>query len=705
MTNKFSFLRWVFGLVVIILIMMLYWSSILIEQDLKKVLIQMAELKQQLSTLRSETQSLKCQPSFSPSTKEKPSASTSQQQKDIYPNLLKEDLFFTQTLPKLVGKGFVPKGIRYEAMLGRPQNLHPFNSFKDVSSMLNMCIPSVGQLQFGKYETLAPSLAIKLEARPRKDMPDVNEYWIHLRDDLYWAPIQPEFVPADLKLAPHFFSPHRVTSHDFKFYYDVVMNPYLSESKASSLRTYYNDMEEIEIVDDQTFIVRWKPNAVYSPLGIQEKKIKYTSLGLTGALQPLPRFIYQYFPDGKKIVDDDSASNTYRTNSVWAQNFTQHWAKNLIASCGPWLFNGLSDEGVKFTRNADYFQQDQVLVQGLHYTFKESFEAIWQDFKAGKIDLCSLAPSQLPEWKNFLNSTVYRQQEARGLGIKSLEYVDLAYFYIGWNEATAFFSSKQVRKAMTMAIDRNRIIEQNLNNMGIPITGPFFRYSPAYDPTIEAWPFSPYEAARILEAEGWVDLNGDGIRDKIINGVRVPFRFTLTYYSKNMTTKVICDYLVTALKEIGVDCQLKGVDITDLSHTFEDKNFDALVMGWGMGSPPENPRQLWHSSGAKEKGSSNAIGFANHEIDEIIDKLDYEYDKQKRRALYHRFHQIIHEQQPYTFLYSPKKLLLYRDYVKNIFIPRDRQDLVPGADISEPDFRVIWLEDHENLFTMADEHL
>ena len=133
---------------------------------------------------------------------------------------------------------------------------------------------------------------------------------------------------------------------------------------------------------------------------------------------------------------------------------------------------------------------------------------------------------------------------------------------------------------MTLAIDRTRIIAQNLNDMGIPITGPFFRYSPSYDESIQAWPYDPEQAKRLLAAAGWVDLDGDGRREKIIDGKKVPFEFSLLYYAKNLATKAICEYIATSLREIGVIANIRGLDITDLSHSFEDKSFDAIFFGW-----------------------------------------------------------------------------------------------------------------------------
>jgi peptide/nickel transport system substrate-binding protein len=106
---------------------------------------------------------------------------------------------------------------------------------------------------------------------------------------------------------------------------------------------------------------------------------------------------------------------------------------------------------------------------------------------------------------------------------------------------------------------------------------------------------------------------------------------------------------------------------------------------WGLGSPPEDPQQLWLSSLSKVKGSSNAIGFENAQVDEIIQKLKMEYDEKERIKLYHQFDKIIHDEAPYTFLFTPKTSLLYRQYVENVFIPADRQDILPGADVQEPD--------------------
>lgn len=661
---------------------MLYWSSNLLEERVRTVQLQLNEVSAQLKNLKVTV----LQPGNAENSKTAPTATNTDSKLD---NLLTVDPFYAKTLPeKLLPKGFVPSGVRRAATYGKPDNLHPFSNWAQVSGWQSLCSLTTGTLHFGIYETYAPDSAFKMEERknPETGHP---EYWLFLRDDLYWEPLNPKLFPEGVTLAAHFLERHKVTAYDYKFYYDAVMNPFNQEASAVALRNYLGDIEEVRVVDDRTLVVRWKTDA--------QGRVKYSAKGLTTGLSPLATWVYQYFADGSKIVADDSNPDTYRTNSLWAQNFAEHWAKNIIVSCGPWIFDGMSDQEIRFVRNPNFFNPLAALSESMVEQFKSSPDSIWQDFRSGNLDTYTIDPAQLSELDNFLQTDLYKQQEAAGKGIRRLEFVANSYSFIGWNEARPYFTSKKVRQALTMAIDRQRIIKQILNGLGVEITGPFAINSPSYDKTIAPWPFSPNRARQILEEEGWYDSDGDGIIDKEIDGKRVPFQFQLTYYVKNPTTKSLCEYLVTALKDIGIACSLRGVDMADLTQSLDDKNFDAITLFWGLGAPPEDPRQLWSSKGAKEKGSSNMIGFANKEVDEIIDQLDYEYDKEKRIALYHRFDAIMHEEQPYTFLYSGKTIMLYREYLQNVFIPSARQDLVPGANINVPDPSIFWIKSDSPL--------
>lgn len=680
----FRLLVWL-GLLAFLVI--LYWSSALVEQDLKVLHSDNETIKTQLNHIQEELKSHP-QQDTQPEEKEDKTLSLVDQSSS---NLLSIDPFYQKTLPQLLGKNFKPHGIRKQATVGRPEHLHPFSNWSQVASWIDLCTITLATSKFGIYETFAPNMAIKMEIKKGKE--GKPEYWLYLRKDVFWEPLKPGFFASDIHLAPQFLQQQPVTAHDFKFFFDAIMNSHVEEAQAVALRLYYSDVEEIEVIDDYTLVVRWKAELVKNEQGQEVPKMKYMAKTWTGALRPLASFVYKYFADGTKIVPDDQDPNTYRTNPIWAQNFSHHWAKNVILSCGPWTFDGMTEREIRFKRNANYYEPYATLVNALEIKFKDSPDTIWEDFKSGGLDTFQVPPNQIAELERFLEGEAYQAQAKQGLAIRRLDFVDRSYAYIGWNEARPLFKSKKVRQALTMAIDRQRIIQQNLNGMGIEITGPFFRYSPSYDSSIPAYPYDVQQARLLLAEEGWYDSDGDGIIDKVINGQHVPFQFTLTYYVKNPTTKSICDYIATALKEVGIVCQLNGVDIADLSALFDDKNFDAIFLAWALGSPPEDPKQIWYSKGAEQKGSSNAIGFTNPEIDRLIEQLEYEFDPQKRIELYHRFDRIIYEEAPYTFLYTPKVTMVYREYLQNVFIPAERQDLIPGANVAEPQPTIYWIKE------------
>ena len=624
-----------------------------------------------------------------------------------YPNLLTEDPFYASTLATLLPKGFTPQGQFQIADMTVPDNLHPFTNWATPAGWVQQCIVSVASSHFGRYETYAPEMALKIERRLSADS-SLTEFWVHLRDDVIWQPLKPEMFPPGMELSTFFLSPRPVTAEDFRFYFDAMMNPWVEVPGAVALRAYYADVDSFEVLDSRTFIVRWK-NAPPMPMDAAETKMennksdnngikygppRYTALKLTAGLRPLPRFVYQYFANGEKILDHEQP-DSYRTNSVWANNFNVHWAKNVIVSCGPWIFESLTQESILFRRNPDHFQPLAVLAEAMEVRFNTSAEAIWESFKSGRVDFYAMPADRLLDWEAFQQSSIYAQQKAEGNAIHRLDYPSPLFSYIGWNMARPLFKDREIRQALTLAIDRKRLIEQVLFNLGAEINGPFLSSSSAYDASLKPWPFDPRQARYLLEKAGWRASNVDGVLTKVVDGVRQRFSFALTYYVKNPIAQAIAQFVALSLKEIGVECRLRGVDQADLSAVFDDRNFDALFLSWQLSDPPEEPKQLWSSKGMLERGSSNMVGFSNHEADEIMDKLEWEPRPQERIRLYHALGRILHIEAPYTFLFTPKTILLYRERLQNVWIPAKRQDLIPGADVLQPQFSIYWLKERE----------
>jgi peptide/nickel transport system substrate-binding protein len=85
-----------------------------------------------------------------------------------------------------------------------------------------------------------------------------------------------------------------------------------------------------------------------------------------------------------------------------------------------------------------------------------------------------------------------------------------------------------------------------------------------------------------------------------------------------------------------------------------NRDFDATSVGWSLGYSGD-PYQLWHSSQIKE--GSNFCSFKHAEADRLIEAARLELDENRRTKLYHRFNEILHHEQPYTFMFCNPALV------------------------------------------------
>ena len=144
--------RYILGFGLFAFMAMLYWSSLLLEEDNKTVRASLVEIKEQLSGLRSDLAHLEKGGIASPGSH---ASEKVKEQISSYPNLLEEDPFYRETLPKLLGPQFKPHGTFHSATFGRPDNLHPFSNWAEVSNWIALCTPTLARQEFGKYETLS----------------------------------------------------------------------------------------------------------------------------------------------------------------------------------------------------------------------------------------------------------------------------------------------------------------------------------------------------------------------------------------------------------------------------------------------------------------------------------------------------------------------------------------------------------------------
>jgi len=207
------------------------------------------------------------------------------------------------------------------------------------------------------------------------------------------------------------------------------------------------------------------------------------------------------------------------------------------------------------------------------------------------------------------------------------------------------FQDKRVRQAMCMLFDRDLVIDEVWYGYGTKITSSVYHKMPEYNTDIEPWPFDPERAKQLLEEAGWIDRDGDGVREK--DGMK--FTFELSYGSGVPEYDQLGAVYQEELRRAGIRVTLNPIEWATFQQRVHERRFDACMLAW-LTVPMPDPYQLWHSSQATD--GSNYPGFIHPEADRILEQARKEFDHDKRIEMYHRFQEILHEEQPYLFLYA-----------------------------------------------------
>ncbi len=218
------------------------------------------------------------------------------------------------------------------------------------------------------------------------------------------------------------------------------------------------------------------------------------------------------------------------------------------------------------------------------------------------------------------------------------------YVYVGWNLLNPLFKDTRVRQALTMAIDRQGIIDGLRFGLGDLCTGPIVPTSWAHNDTIQPYPFDPQRARDFLFQAGWRDSDGDDILDK----EGLPFAFNMKIITDNQISEEISTVMQEQFKHLGIRMGIQSVEWNVFLKQTQAKDFDACILAWRAGFVI-NPTSVWHSRSIQ--GKYNYISYANPAVDSLIERGRLTVDRHQAKEIWDRFQEIIAQEQPYTFLY------------------------------------------------------
>lgn len=209
------------------------------------------------------------------------------------------------------------------------------------------------------------------------------------------------------------------------------------------------------------------------------------------------------------------------------------------------------------------------------------------------------------------------------------------------------FGDVGVRRALSMAVDREKAVKSVLGDLGFVSAGPLPRAHLYGDTTLKTPGYDVEGAKRLLDSLGWRDTNGDGIREK---GGR-QLRFTLAAPTSSQTRLRFSVVLQSMLREVGARVELDHMELRAFQELLVRKRWDAAMQAWRTDPTPSSIIQTWGIASVKD--GVNFGSYQNPAFDATIDSATSSMDSRRAQEQYQRAYELIVADAPAIWLYEP----------------------------------------------------
>jgi len=508
------------------------------------------------------------------------------------------------------------------AMLGDANYLNPVIGASVTSSnVYGLIYPGLLQSEFDESTGLLNFLASEQSLMPRQpgipekmntssavakswNMSDDNRTLTYiLRDDVNWNDGTP------------------ITSRDFRFTYQLYADPLI----ASPRQQYLAELEgaqhgavdfskAIQAPDDTTLVFRF-----YKPVS-ERLALFHTSLS------PLPAHIW------KNVPSDVFRQSPLNQNPLGAGPYRlSEWKKQ---------------QHILLESNPDSRLPGPGTIRRIMFRIIPDYTVRLAQLQTGRVDVVeNIKPEDFDGLRNAAADI-----DIKTTGLRVYDYVGWsnidqdAYHRDGTVKPHPLFGSADVRRALTLAIDRQGILDGYLGEYGeLSVTdiSPSIKW--AYHEKLEPYTYDPQEAIRLLEREGWLP-GPDGIRRKDGRS----FSFVLYTNAGNARRNFASVIIQQNLRSIGIDCRLDVQESNVFFKNLRLRKLDAWMAGWSIGLEID-PLDGWGSD--LEKSRFNFTGYRNPRIDELCNLAKAELNPLDARPYWIEYQEILHRDQPTTFLY------------------------------------------------------
>lgn len=521
--------------------------------------------------------------------------------------------------------------------LAEPTGLHPTNDHNAYTSAIFQCTQKRLVTLDIKTGEFIPDVLTEIP----QILEDSTSYLCTLRNDLIWD------------------NGDTISLNDVMFTLKAMITPCVNNAEQKS---FFGNLTEIHLADslDNSFIINLKERYFDNLLLLSEAII-------------LQEIFHDPELNMRSVSYNELKNDRLSENqSLVVKAFCNDFNTPAIGR-EPKLMNGLGPYKVSNWETGSYIKlvrkdnhqpdpskidKEQALPEQIIFKVIRDMEPVVLALKKQEIDftaeLSSVALDKLKR-KDYFN------ENYQGRAIESFTFTYLGLNMKPEGSRTPFFTDVRVRKAIAHLVPINEIIHVIAKGQATRLGGIILPSQPDYDPKVQLIDLNHQRAIDLLSDAGWVDSDGDQIRDKIINGKRVALSFDLSYMISPVTKDLVL-MIRNEARKVGVDVKPNPMEFSFFYQQAFAHQFDAMLGAWSKSARPDDPRQLWHSESWSSHGA-NFTGFGNQYTDSLIEEANRELLPEKRKVIMHLLQDEIIRQQPYVFLFNAtRKVALHRRF-------------------------------------------
>jgi peptide/nickel transport system substrate-binding protein len=244
-------------------------------------------------------------------------------------------------------------------------------------------------------------------------------------------------------------------------------------------------------------------------------------------------------------------------------------------------------------------------------------------------------------------------------------YSTLSFSFFGYNLRNPVLAIKEVRQAISYAINRREMLDSFFEGKGQLISGPFAPGSWAYNLDVKPIEYSEQRANSLLDRAGFTERTDKGIRKR--GSYELRFEMVVPISKENETTKRVILAFQNYLAKVGIQVDIKWLEWKAWTEAvFVDHDFDIIYADW-IFDDSFDISSLFHSREIGP-GKNNFGAYRNPEVDALLDEANSTLDMEKKRTIYRHLHALLAEDVPYTYLWTLTNYAAYNRKVRRVEI-------------------------------------